>query len=168
MTRRAAISIVSLILLLVFLLGLTLEKLDKETKARRQFEAALALNEKSVVDKIAEFITPIIRQEVEALREGQTPTVRVETVLEKLKGIDPDLIKRAVEQAYREQAAREAQARAATSTTTTATTTTTRPPSTTTTSATTTTTNHPGPPSSVTTTTRCLVNLPPLAKVGCQ
>lgn len=156
MTRRAAFSSVSLILLLVFLLGLTLKKLDEAHHDLRSLSIELTESRESIVNKLVEFFTPILQQEHDALLQGKTPPTRIETIITQLKGIDPALIQEAVDKAMKEVARKE-----------TTTTSTSRPPSV---SSTTTTTTTPQPPttdppistssSTTTTTTRpCALNL---------
>ena len=163
-SKRAAFSIVALIILLVFLLGLTLQKLDKAEKQRNVLASKLTLSEDSIVTKLVEIFTPIIKQEQEALQRGQTPPQRIETVIEKLKGIDPELIKEAVQKAYEEinqqPTVTSAPATTTTSTTTTSTTTTRPPP--------TTTTTRPVPSSTTSTTRPCVVNALGVVKVCLQ
>lgn len=162
-SRRAGFSVIALILLLVFLLGMTLKRLDQATKERHQIQASLSLSQRSIVDKLVEFLVPIIEREQRDLLAGQTPNTRLESVLRQLNGIDPALVQQAVEKAMRDVAREESTTTTSTarprsqgvsSSTTTSSTTTTRPPSTSTSTSTS------SPSTTTTSTTRpCALNL---------
>lgn len=160
------ISIVSLVVLLVFLLGVTIRKLDRAEADRDQVKTQLDLSQQQVVDKLVQYLQPVIQREVESLRLGQTPQVSLESVLEKLKGLDPSVIQQAVEKAMKAVGGTTVTTRASAVTSTTQS----RPSSSSTTSTmNTTTTTKPKPqtttttkPSQTTTTTmpkKCTVKL---------
>lgn len=167
-TRRAAASLVALIMLLVFLLGLTLQKLEKEKLARQKFQTELMSSQNSIVDKLVEIFTPIIKEQVAAVANGNPPGNKLSELISRLEGIDSKLIEEAVKRA--QQNAGVAPTGTTSATRPTPTTTTARESTTTSTTSTTTTTIKPLPTtttsSSTTTTTRpCALDLPGVLKL---
>lgn len=169
MTRRGRMAVVSLAVLAVYLLGYAV----KVGEDNRRLGGALAGTQANVVDQLAR----ILEQAALAEEAGQAAQGSVERILERVEGLDPELIRRAVDQASKATgrpivgpagpagppgpAGTSAPATSSSTATTTATapggtTTTTRPASTTTT--------RPAP---TTTTTGCLVGIGRLLRVGC-
>lgn len=172
MNWRGRVAILGLGTLAIFLLAGILREAEKRREAEGRRDAAieaLSSTQDQIVAKLAEILVNAAKA---AEAAGASPQAAVERIVEKVKGIDQELIDRAVEKATREVRGPPGPpgpagpsgppgAAAATTTTTTSTardgtTTTTRPPAATTSTST-----------STTTTTRpCLVNLLGI-RVGC-
>lgn len=171
---RARLAFAVLMGLIVFLLG----SLYQGVKQRdRRIAQLVAVNE-TVVDKLADVLAHTIAAEKAALEAGQTPAVRVEDILDQVKGVDQALIDQALQKAYNQVArgptgptgragptgpqgppGTSTPAASTTTTTAAATSTTARPPpsSSTTSSSSTTTTTTTAPPCTVRLLGVCLV-----------
>ncbi len=156
---RARLAAAVTIGLLVFLLGSMNDRLEQRDRRIGRLAAA----QETVVATLAEILTRTIAAEQAALAAGQTPTVTVEAVLQRIQGLDRQIVDEALKRA---QAATQGppgppgpvgpRGPAGTTSTVLASTTSTRP-SMTTTSSTTTTTRRPTPSSTTTTTRPCAV-----------
>lgn len=177
MNGRGRVALVALAVLAVYLIGYAVKVAEDNRELQKANRAAIAKLESSQQNAV-DVLSKILAQAQQAEQAGLVEKGAVDRILERVEGLDPEIIERAVEEAKR-LAGRPAVpgpqgppgppgpagAGATTSTAPATTTSTTRPPTTTTSATTTTTTTRP--PTTTTTTRPCVANVLGLVKVGC-
>lgn len=157
MSGRGRAALVALVVLVIYLIGYAVKVAEDNRDLQRANKAGIARLEASQ-QNAADVLAKILAQAAQAEQAGVAQEGAVERILERVEGLDPEIIRRAIEEANRQvgrpvvapgppgpQGPPGTSAPAATTTSTApaTTTSTTRPPTTTTSATTTTTTTRP-------------------------